>query len=182
MDKNFRCVANRATLENLNSNIFIRPKAGEIVYCEDTQEMYVFTEKGYTLMSNETPANGGLNMSLYDLNKSIISQLKPLDDTQRSIAKTTIALWEELNPDDFYMLYGKEISYFTLFMIDKKNPEFYNFYNLSTAVFECLEAVGDICSVERTEDRSAIEIWVNVDGDATCLYLFPYGNGIVRIG
>jgi hypothetical protein len=34
-----------------------------------------------------------------------------------------------------------------------------------------------------TEDDNAIEIWVMKDNnEATCLYLFPYDDGLVKVG
>ena len=73
------------------------------------------------------------------------------------------------------MLYGKEISYFTLFKIIDSNDFGYE-------VIECLKNIGIIKAIDFTETKDAVEIWVENDDGPTCLYLFPYDNGIVEVG
>ena len=51
-------------------------------------------------------------LNIYELNKQIISQLPPLDPVKFNDAVDTINNWGK---GYTYMLYGKEISYFTLF-------------------------------------------------------------------
>lgn len=79
-----------------------------------------------------------------------------------------------------YMLYGKEIGYFTLFMRDSYNWEI---ETLDLAVMECLANVGPVYSIELTANKDAIEIWVkDTQRDLlTCMYLFPYDNGVVKL-
>ena len=62
-----------------------------------------------------------------------------------------------------------------------KDNHFPDVAHLAEGVFECLDSLGEIHSIERTEDRTAIEIWISTNEGATCLYLFPYGEAIVRI-
>ena len=76
----------------------------------------------------------------------------------------------------YYMLYGKEISYFTLFRVIDSDYFGYE-------VIECLKNIGAIKAIDFTETKDAIEIWVeNENDEPTCLYLFPYDNGIVEVG
>ena len=49
-------------------------------------------------------------------------------------------------------------------------------------VIECLKNIGVIKAIDLTEENDAIEAWVDNEGEATCLYLFPYDNGIVQVG
>jgi hypothetical protein len=37
-------------------------------------------------------------------------------------------------------------------------------------------------AMDLTENEDAIEIWVNTEIGPTCLYLFPYDNGLVKVG
>jgi hypothetical protein len=89
--------------------------------------------------------------------------------------KYAIDALESKYNNEYYMLYGKEISYFTLFKIVE--PQYFSY-----EVIECLKNVGDIKAIDLTEDKDAVEIWVMADGEATCLYLFPYDLGIVQVG
>lgn len=74
------------------------------------------------------------------------------------------------------MLYGKEMSYFTLFKIA-------NFKFFGDEVIECLNNIGDVKCIDMTEPGDAIEIWIQSDmQEITCLYLFPYDTGLVVVG
>lgn len=119
------------------------------------------------------------SIELYELNRSIIEQQGPL--SKEALPEKMILLKEfvEDTKNDFYMLYGKEIGYFTLFMKDR----ICDFETIDYAITECLMNVGPIHSIELTANKDAIEIWVK-DTERnlqTCMYLFPYDDGIVRI-
>lgn len=123
------------------------------------------------------------NLSLYELNRSIIAQQGTLDVSLVHEKMDMIKKFAEDTNNKFYMLYGREISYFTIFTHDEN----WEVETLSQAVGECLLNIGLIYSIELTKEKDAIEIWVetppegDTDGILTCLYLFPYDNGIVRI-
>ena len=85
------------------------------------------------------------------------------------------------------MLYGREINYFTLFVKDEN----WELESLDIGVIECLNNIGTIYSIEYTKEKDAIEIWVEVETNTdteeiekliTCMYLFPYDAGIVKVG
>ena len=75
----------------------------------------------------------------------------------------------------YYMLYGKEISYFTLFKINESKY-------FGKEVIECLKDVGYIKAIDLTDTGDAIECWVENEQGPTCLYLFPYDAGVVQVG
>ena len=120
------------------------------------------------------------NIELYELNRSIIEQQGIIKEEDIARAMNDIKYLVASTDNKCYMLYGKEISYFTLFMRDSYNWEI---ESLDLAVMECLVNVGPIHSIELTAEKEAIEIWVkDTQQDLlTCMYLFPYDNGIVRI-
>ena len=122
----------------------------------------------------------GANIELYELNRSIIEQQGPMQDVDIIRSKfELIKNFANGTNNDFYMLYGKEIGYFTVFVKHEK----WELETLDLAVSECLYNVGYLYSIELTADKSAIEIWVRTyENDlVTCMYLYPYDNGIVRI-
>ena len=47
---------------------------------------------------------------------------------------------------------------------------------------DCCKNVGIIKAMDLTESQDAIEIWVETSEGPTCLYLFPYDNGVVQVG
>lgn len=118
--------------------------------------------------------NGSVDM--YSLNKQIISQFPLFNEENWEGAEKKFNDWLETQNDKFYMLYGREINYFTLFS-KIKNGEF---KNLFSALKACLESVGPIYAIDVMEDNSAVEIWAQIgEQQATCLYLFPYDDGVV---
>lgn len=157
---------------NIENITDLDPQVGEIFVDNETQEVFVWTDTGLT----KAVPNSNISMGLYELNKSIIKQIGTLDDLYDKM--DLINEFQKSADNTFYMLYGKEISYFTVFHVNSIVKE-----TLGSAVIDCLESVGDIYSIEYTEDKSAIEIWVGQDDDeVTCMYLFPYDSGIVDIG
>jgi hypothetical protein len=117
----------------------------------------------------------GIEVGLYDMNKQIISQLPPLSDRGFEKAIKDITFLHTAYQNEYYMLYGKEISYFSLFKIIESE-------RLAEAIFECCVNVGTVKAIDLTENQDAIEIWVENEDGPTCLYFFPYDNGLVQVG
>ena len=117
--------------------------------------------------------DSGLNIGLYDINKQIIAQLPELNnfEDKKNLFSTLHAKWNNF----YYMLYGKEISYFTLFKIEDSTY-------FGDNVIDCLKNIGAIKAIDLTEFKDALEIWVETETEVTCLYLFPYDNGVVQVG
>ena len=126
------------------------------------------------------------SISLYELNRSMIKQQGPLEEKD---IKLKMNMLKEFSNTfgKYYLLYGREINYFTLFVKDK-NQEL---ESLDLGVIECLSNIGTIYSIEYTKEKDAIEIWMEVEINTdtkenekliTCMYLFPYDAGIVKVG
>ena len=162
------------TIKRLDiSQIRYEPQDGEIVINTVDDGYYIYKDGNWMKINVE---NSGLNLGLYDLNKQIIAQLPILSDEELSNKKTVINQLHEKFNNEYYMLYGKEISYFTLFKI--ANSKFFG-----DEVIECLNNVGDVKCIDMTEPGDAIEIWIQSDmQEVTCLYLFPYDTGLVVVG
>ena len=128
------------------------------------------------------------SISLYELNRSMIKQQGPLEE--KDIKLKMNMLKEFSNTFEKYsLLYGREINYFTLFVKDEN----WELESLDLGVIECLNNIGTIYSIEYTKEKDAIEIWIEVETKTntdieesekliTCMYLFPYDTGIVKIG
>ena len=119
------------------------------------------------------------SIELYELNRSIIEQQGILDADVLAEKFELINIFATNTKNDFYMLYGREINYFTVFVKHEK----WELETLALAVTECLANIGSVYSIEVTAEKDAVEIWVkDIHQDLlTCMYLFPYDNGIVRI-
>lgn len=119
------------------------------------------------------------SIELYELNRSIIEQQGALDQKAIVKAHDVINVFADNTKNNYYMLYGREINYFTVFA---KHAN-WELENLALAVYECLANIGTVYSIEVTAEQDAIEIWVKDTAQdiLTCMYLFPYDSGIVRI-
>ena len=126
------------------------------------------------------------SVSLYELNRQIIKQQGPLEEND---IKSKMDMLKEFSNkfEKYSLLYGKEINYFTLFVKDEN----WELESLDLGVIECLYNIGTIYSIEYTKEKDAIEIWVEVETNTnteenkkliTCMYLFPYDAGIVKVG
>ena len=152
------------------SQIRYTPQEGEIIQSSIDNKFYIFKENAWMPISMDS---SGVSMGLYDMNKQLISQLPALADLEDKVD-----VIHKLHIDYgnfYYMLYGKEISYFTLFKVIE--PQYFG-----NEVIECLKNVGVIKAIDFTETQDAIEIWVENEDGPTCLYLFPYDNGVVQVG
>ena len=154
-----------------SSQIRYTPEENEII--RNPEGEYLIWKDGAWNKINVEGSN--ISMDLYDMNKQIIAQLPTLAEDELKEKKYSIDALNSKYNNEYYMLYGKEISYFTLFKIIE--PQYFSY-----EVIECLKNVGDIKAIDLTEDKDAIEAWVIADNEATCLYLFPYDLGIVQVG
>ena len=181
------CLTNKKKTTPLDTSLVLnkdtifqlpRPHLGQVAYAADTNETYIYGQDGWQLLPNDVKLEGqGLQMSLYDLNCSIMEQLPTITDFASAIE--LINNYKDATNNVFYMLYAKEISYFTLFNLVNM---LYECESLGHGVIECLASVGAVKSIDLTENKDAIEIWVvTPEGKTTCLYLFPYDSGIVTV-
>ena len=152
------------------SQIRYTPQEGELIQSTVDKKFYIYKDGNWMLINMDS---SGLTMGLYDMNKQISAQLPELTDLEEK-AEVIHRLHIEWG-NDYYMLYGKEISYFTLFKL--KEPQYFG-----NEVIECLKNVGVIKAIDFTETNDAIEIWVENEDGPTCLYLFPYDSGVVQVG
>ena len=152
------------------SQIKYDPIDGEVVIDAITAKVMIYREGKWVPVISD---NAGLSLGLYDLNKQIIAQLPELADLNKAIQ--TIDALHEMYRNKYYMLYGKEISYFTLFKLIE--PQYF-----AQEVLDCLRNVGKIKAIDPDEPGTAVEIWVETDDGPTCLYLFPYDSGLVQVG
>lgn len=145
---------------------------GEVAYCEDEQQYYIFKD-GKWLKVEANMTSDGLQLNLYDLNKQIMEQLPDFNEEQIKDFKAALEIWKSSRADKYYMLYGKEIGYFTLFVEDSDKDD----NLLSDSVVECLDSFEAIKEYDMSGE--AVEIWVKTEDGVTVLYLFGYDAGVV---
>jgi hypothetical protein len=152
------------------SQVNFTPIDGEIMQNSTDDKFYVWKDENWHEVKME---NSGFEMGLYDMNKQIITQLPTITDLAEK--EEVINKLHQNWGNYYYMLYGKEISYFTLFEMGAANQ-------FGLTVVDCLKSIGPIKAIDLTELEDAVEIWVISNDEPTCLYLFPYDNGVVKVG
>lgn len=152
------------------SQVNFEPMEGEVIQDFISGEIRVYHDGHWVTMRTD---GAGLNLGLYDINKQIIAQLPEFADLNKAI--NTIEALHDMYHNKYYMLYGKEISYFTLFKLIE--PQYF-----AQEVLACLRNVGTLKAIDPDEPGTAVEIWVENENGPTCLYLFPYDNGLVYVG
>ena len=151
------------------SQIRYTPQVGEIVQNPEGDYL-IWKDDQWNKINMES---SGIDLSLYDMNKQIIAQLPDLTDWDR--VETLLNDFYNLHHNTYYMMYGKEISYFTLFKVNEP-------LMFGDTVADCIPNVGTVKAVDMTEANDAVEIWVMNNDEPTCLYLFPYDMGLVEVG
>ena len=147
------------------------PQEGEVAFCEDEQKYYMFHEQWIPVEATMT--DEGLKLNLYDLNKQIINQLLDYTDEKIKDLKEVIRIWKTSKEDSYFMLYGKEIGYFSLFVADYEGQ-------YSTFEEEVVACLNDFDAIKEYDvNEKAIELWVKTGEDVTALYLFGYDAGVV---
>ena len=152
------------------SQVNFTPVDGEVMQNSTDGKFYVWKDENWHEVKME---NSGFEMGLYDMNKQIIAQLPIITDLAEK--EEVINKLHQSWGNYYYMLYGKEISYFTLFEMGAANQ-------FGLTVIDCLKSIGPIKAIDLTELEDAVEIWVVSNDEPTCLYLFPYDNGVVKVG
>jgi len=114
--------------------------------------------------------------TLYDINKSIIeNNIKELTSEEIEEKKELIDSLLQRTNNKYYMLLCNDRKDYTVFVNEENDID--NF--LKILLDECLPNRGKIKSIEDTEDNQAIEIWLSIEGESYCYYLFPYDNAII---
>lgn len=127
-------------------------------------------------MKSETVVDSGL--TLYDMNKQIMKNIDPLNELQIASAQSSIEDWFNMSIDCYAMLLCNERRDFTLFhLYENQNP---NPCKVAANEFiGCLIDRGDILSIEPA-DGNAWEVWIKIDDEPYCYYLFNYDNGVIE--
>ena len=149
-------------------------KENQMAYVSETKKVYQYKEGKWDEIVVE---GGGVELSLYDMNKQIISQLP---DLPYEIIKEKIDFLNVFAQDidsKYFMLLCKDIGYYTLFIKNEHSDE-----DFGSAVISCADYLGQVKSIELTEDQAAVEIWfVSRDtSEPYVMYLFNYEEGIIQ--
>lgn len=150
---------------------------GETVYCEEEKQCYVWADGKYQEVESHIDSLGEIKVNYRDLVISAISAFDAFDDEKIKKYQVLLNKWDSIQYRAFYMLYARELDYFTLFQrVPSQEARC-----LGKEVFSCLQDLGSVVYVEDfTEDECNIIFWIKTPEDKlTEVYLFDYTKGVV---
>lgn len=150
------------------------PREGQLYFCNEDEKYYIYNNEWSVI-----DPSMDLGLNLYELNKSVVSQLPPMTMAEISDKMTLIEDYYDKSSNNFHMLLCREFNYYTIF----SNDSMISFPTFSGAVCSIITELGKVYSIELQED-GAMEIWIQPEGTETPLafYLFPYDAGVVYYG
>jgi len=112
--------------------------------------------------------------NLYDINKQMIKQnLHPLTHMELPNKQTMIADWFTHNVDQYGMMLCHEQRDYTIFHLGNSKIA-------AKEVIECCKNRGEIYGIDLTENKDAIEIWIEIENEMYCYYLFGYDAAVIE--
>lgn len=118
--------------------------------------------------------------TLYDMNKQIMQQIgEPLKDLQLASIQMKLEDWFNWQIDGYAMLLCHERRDYTLFHLYQKankNPPAV----AARELMLCLKNRGEILSIEE-DSNQAWEIWLRINNESYCYYLFNYDEGVIEV-
>ncbi len=116
--------------------------------------------------------------TLYDMNKQIMEQMKPLSHLELAAIQPKIEDWFNMIIDTYAMLLCHDRRDYTIFhLYEKENPN-----PPAVAAKEllgCLTNRGEILSIDLNKDK-AWEIWLRINNEQYCYYLFRYDDAVIE--
>lgn len=112
----------------------------------------------------------------YDINKNLVQQYeKELSTSEIEDRKNLLVNFIKQQNDTIFMMLCHEQRDYTIFNVkDGNNPQI-------NEIIECLVNRGKIVGIDKTKDEQAIEIWLIINNEAFCYYLFSFGKAVVYI-
>lgn len=156
---------------------------GEIFWVSSENKAYVVSDKDkkkIELKALDETATISTGLTIYDMNKAIVSKEPTLDLSKGTVMNKLIdglMDWFGKRLATYYLAYGRDVHYVTMFKNSASNS-----FNEASAqlVVDTIAAVGDIISMDYEEDR--IEVWIRTkNSKAELIYIMPYDDGLVRL-
>lgn len=122
----------------------------------------------------ELPQNTGFKLTLYDLNKQVMTTKQPINFNDRMASIKELKEYVKNTDNIFYMLLCNDIKYYTIFNIINKSSNYPNEF------WSCLDNLGKVKAIGLTENKDAIEIWfTDKDNNTYVAYFFAYDGGVI---
>ena len=116
--------------------------------------------------------------NMYDYNKDLVKRYeKPLTHVELAARQETLERFFE----------NKVVKYAMLLCHEQRDYTLFNLKATSTAIHQAAKEVilccmnrGEVVGIDKTDDGLAYEIWIIIDDEAYCYYLFPYDQAVIE--
>lgn len=154
---------------------------GELALVKENGTIYKYEDGHWNKQEISANKEASQKLTLYGLNKMIIPQMPSLTEEELTHKQKDITsfIMECLKNTGgkYFLLLSRDIGYHTLFNTQYSLAE----NSIVDEIYKCLEAIGEIKSIEPTEDNDAIEIWVvDSNNNAEPFYLIDWTEGTIE--
>ena len=119
--------------------------------------------------------------TLYDMNKNLVEKNIPdLTEEELNNKKELFISYLKDTNNYYYMLLCNDKKDYTILRLAVKSDDIRLNKLTNILVDECLTNRGKVKSIELTENKDAVEIWLSIDGESYCYYFFPYDAAIIE--
>ena len=146
-------------------------KEDEIILIKETEQYYVYKDNQWILYIPEENKETCPALTLYQLNKMIMTKFKTYSEEDILKSKKDIRKYVDDTNNFSYMLLCNDLRYYTVFIKDKIYEE-----AIEDVLIECLNNLGEIKSIDFTNEKDAIEIWFYREDELYVSYFFTYGG------
>ena len=116
--------------------------------------------------------------NLYEANKQLVLQNeKPLTHPELAVKQEELEGFFEDKVNEFAMLLCNERKDYTIFQLTSSSTAE---HFAAREALGCCTDRGEILGIDKTDDGIAYEIWLKIDNEAFCYYLFPYDQAVIK--
>lgn len=164
-------VKNYETLIRLPST----PKEEEYAVCTDDRSVYKYTENAWHKVDS---SDAKLNISLYELNKTVYMSIPELTFNELQESKRKIDKWVKNTKNLYFMLLNRERSDYTIFNLST------NIYlnSISKEIIDIVCSRGRVKSIEISDEffEQYIQFWVEDNKEIYMYALFPCDSVVIE--
>lgn len=144
----------------------------EIIFVKETEQYYTYKDNQWMLyILEEQTEETCPALTLYELNKMIMTKFKTYSEEDILKSKKDIRKYVDNTNSFSYMLLCNDLRYYTVFIKDEAYEE-----AIEDVLIECLNNLGEIKSIDFTNENDAIEIWFHREDELYVSYFFAYGG------
>ena len=116
-------------------------------------------------------------MNMYEMNKVGYAGLPEMTVEEVKNSIPLIRKYLSDNSGKYYMLLNNESKYYTVFAFTDES----RFKDMAQEIISIVLPLGQIKSIELSNDGMAVEFWIMYDGECRVFYLFNYDRGVIEV-